>query len=78
MIWVKKTENENGSYVDAEGKRYITDWCIKMYTPDGTTEADHGYERHESVEAACTAWNLTPYVDPEAEGMLLEATPTEQ
>ena len=35
-----------------------------------TTAADkakHGYEQHASVEAACAAWGLVPYVDPEAE-----------
>lgn len=67
MIWVRKTENEMGGYVDAHGVRYTVDWCVKIVTPDGSTEIDHGYTRHESVQAACDAWGLSVYVDPEAE-----------
>lgn len=56
-----------GGYVDAEGVRYTVGWCVGMVTHDGSTPTDHGYERHESVQTACDAWGLTPYVDPEAE-----------
>jgi hypothetical protein len=66
MIWVRKTEEEYGNYVDDEGNRYVIEWCHKLITPDGSTEADRGYEQHDSVEAACEAWGLIPYVDPEA------------
>lgn len=70
MIWVRKTQNEQGDYADAEGVRYFVDWCVAMVTPDGSTEADHGYERHESIQAACDAWGLSVYVDSEAEEKL--------
>lgn len=70
MIWVRKTENKNGGYVDAEGVRYTVEWCVKIITPDGSTEADHGYERHESIQAACDVWGLSVWVDPDAESEL--------
>lgn len=76
--WVRKTPAEYGNYVDENGTHYTVEWCHKLLTPDGSTEADHGYEQHDSVETALTAWGLTPYVDPNAEDMLLEATQSEQ
>lgn len=58
MIWVRKKINNAGKYADAKGVRYSVDWCVKIITPDGSTEADHGYERHESIHAACNVWGL--------------------
>lgn len=73
--WVRRTPSEYGNYVDEAGTRYVVQWCNRLLTPDGSTEADHGYELHASVEAACEAWGLTPYVDPNAEEeLLLEET----
>lgn len=66
-IWVRKTQDENGSYIDSDGTRWQVDWCNCMYTPDGSTERDHGYESHPSVEEACSVWGLTPYIDPNLE-----------
>lgn len=71
-IWVRKTQDENGAYVAQDGTRWQVDWCNCMYTPDGSTERDHGYESHPSVEEACTVWGLTPYIDPNAEELLTE------
>ena len=70
--WVRRKLSTYGNYVNAAGILYTVEWCHKLLTPDGSTEADHGYEQHDSVEAACKAWGLTPYVDPEAEAMFLE------
>lgn len=66
-IWVRKTQDENGQYVAQDGTRWQVDWCNCMYTPDGSTERDHGYESHPSVEEACSVWGLTPYIDPNLE-----------
>lgn len=66
MIWVRKTVNESGNYVAENGTRYTVEWCVKIVTPDGSTEIDHGYTRHESMATAVAEWGLTPYVDPEA------------
>ena len=66
MKWVRRTPSDFGNYVDTNGTRYTVEWCHKLLTPDGSTEAEHGYEQHASVEAACEAWGLVPYVDPEA------------
>lgn len=74
MIWVKKTENEMGGYTDADGVRYSVNWCVGMVTHDGSTPSDHGYERHESVQAACDAWGVSVYVDPEAEAEFAQLT----
>lgn len=66
MIWVKKTEEEYGNYVDANNTHYVLDWCHKLITPDGSTEEENGYEQYKSIEEACEVWGLTPYIDPEA------------
>ena len=73
-IWVRKTKDENGSYVDAEGTRWQVDWCVTMYTPDDSTPDMHGYELFRSVEAATEYWGLEPYVDPAWEEELLTET----
>lgn len=72
MIWVRKIENKQGGYADAKGVRYGVGWCVKMVTHDGSTPKDHGYERHESVQAACDAWGLAVYVAPETEDLTEE------
>lgn len=71
-IWVRKTKDEHGTYVDADGNRWQVDWCVTMYTPDGSTPDQHGYELFRSVEAACDYWGLTEYVDPAEENLLTE------
>lgn len=71
-IWVRKTADANGMYVDTDGKRWHVDWCVEMYTPDNSTPDMHGYEMFRSVDAAVTYWELTPWVDPEAEKLLTE------
>jgi hypothetical protein len=70
-IWVRKTQNEFGPYVDASGSRFAVDWCVTMYTPDDSTPDMHGYEMFRSVEAATEYWGLEPYVDPAWEEELL-------
>lgn len=63
MIWVRKTENEQGGYTDAAGKRYTVEWCVGIV---GSTPEAEGYSRHDSIQTACDAWGLSVYVDPEA------------
>ena len=74
MIWVRKTEDEQGSYVAADGCRYVVDWVHKLYCPCGLSEQEHGYEPYESMEDALNAWGLTEWVDPEAEEELFTNT----
>lgn len=69
-IWVRKTQDENGAYIDADEKRWQVDRCVEMYTPDGSTPDQHGYELFRSQEAAVAYWELSPYVDPESENLL--------
>lgn len=71
-IWVRRTADENGSYVATDGTRWQVDWCVDMLTPDGSTPDAYGYELFRSQEAAVAYWELTPYVDPEAENLLTE------
>lgn len=66
-IWVRRTPFEYGNYVDAEGTRYIVQWCSSILSPNGFGPAELGYEQHASVEAACEAWGLVPYEEPELE-----------
>lgn len=70
MIWVRKTEDEQGSYVDCSAVRWVVDWCNKIYCPCGLSEQEHGYEAFESMEDALAAWGLTAWVDPETEELL--------
>lgn len=71
MIWVRKTENEQGGYADAEGVRYAVEWCVGIV---GSTPEAEGYSRHESIQSACDAWGLSVYVDPEAEAEFEQLT----
>lgn len=66
-VWVRRTQDAQGGYVDADGVRWAVDWCVDMVTPDGSTPDAHGYELYRSTEAAVAYWELTPWVDPEAE-----------
>ena len=61
-IWVRKTQDENGTYVAADGSRWYVEWCAGMI---GAEPADHGYEPFRSVDAAAEYWGLTLWVDPE-------------
>lgn len=68
-IFVRKTQNENGQYEDADGSRWHVEWCVGMI---GAEPTDHGYEPFRSVDAAVAYWELEPWVDPEAENLLTE------
>lgn len=70
-IWVRRTQDEHGAYIDADGVRWAVDWCVDMLTPDGSTPDAHGYELYRSTEAAVAYWELQTWVDPEAERELL-------
>lgn len=76
-IWVRRTADENGLYVAADGTRWQVDWCVDMLTPDGSTPDAYGYELFRSQEAAVAYWELSPYVDPEAEQMMQNELLTE-
>lgn len=73
-IWVRRVQDEQGAYVDADGVRWTVDWCVDMVTPDGSTPDAHGYEMYRSTEAAVAYWELTAWVDPEQEDLLLNQT----
>lgn len=68
-IWVRQTPDEFGSYVDASGNRFTVEWCVAMSNTDGSEPDAHRYELFRSVDAAVDFWQLTPYVDPEAESL---------
>ena len=68
-IWVRQTPSEFGSYVDASGNRFAVEWCVAMSNTDGSEPDSHGYELFRSVDAAVDFWQLTPYIDPEAESL---------
>lgn len=61
-IWVRKTQNDNGEYVSADGSRWYVEWCVGMI---GAEPEAHGYEPYRSVEAAVAYWELEPVVYPE-------------
>lgn len=76
-IWVRRTQDEHGAYVAADGTRWQVDWCVDMLTPDNSTPDAHGYELFRSVDAAVEYWELTPYVAPETENLLTETNENE-
>lgn len=77
-IWVRRTQNDYGMYVDADGTRWHIDWCVGMHNHDGSEPDAHGYELFRSVDAAVSYWELEPYVDPEQEELLTAYNKNEQ
>lgn len=69
-VWVRRTKDEQGAYIDADGVRWSVDWCVDMVTPDGSTPDQHGYELYRSTDAAVAYWDLAPWADPEEEELL--------
>lgn len=69
-IWVRKTEDENGNYVDSEGKRFIVEWCVDVITPENKTPEEMGYEAFRDVKSAIEIWELSEWVDPEWERII--------
>jgi hypothetical protein len=69
-IWVRKTQDEQGNYINADGVRWQVESCVAMYNADGSEPDAHGYEPFRSVEVATEYWGLTPWVDPEQEELL--------
>lgn len=63
-IWVRKTQDEYGSYVAADGSRWRVDWCVDIW---GADPQELGYEPFRSVDAAVAYWELVPCVYPEEE-----------
>ena len=67
-IWVRKCEEEQGNYIDADGTRWQVEWCVDIVGADPEQE---GYELFRSIEAATKYWGLTVWVDPEQEELLI-------
>lgn len=63
-VWVRRQEDANGTYVDADGSRWQVDWCVDII---GADPESLGYERFRSVDAAVAYWELVPYEYPEEE-----------
>jgi len=66
-FWIRKTQDEGGSYVAYDGTRWRVEWCVDVW---GADPQELGYEPFRSVEVATEYWNLQPWVDPEAEEIL--------
>lgn len=72
MIWVRKIQNENGFYGDANGICYDVDWCVEIYSPENLTPENYGYEQFYSFEDAIQTWQLSPYINSDLEKSLNE------
>lgn len=59
MIYILKTQNDNGSYVDAFGLRWKVDIARGVY---GAIVED--WRQFTSLEDALSEWGLVEYVDP--------------
>ncbi len=66
-VWVRKTQNKQGTYVDTDGFRWQVDWCVDVV---GSSPEAEGYEPFRSVDVAVNYWNLQPWVDPEQDEIL--------
>lgn len=66
-IWVRKTEDENGNYVDSDGNRFIIEWCVDILSPENKSPENYGYESFRNKESAIEYWGLTEWIDPEIE-----------
>jgi hypothetical protein len=63
-LWVRKIADEHGTYVAADGSRWLVEWSEEVFS--SSTPEDLGFERFRSVESAVAYWELQSYVDPEA------------
>jgi hypothetical protein len=68
-VWVRRQQDEHGSYVAADGSRWQVEWCVDVI---GADPESLGYERFRSVEAAVAYWELVPYEYPEEELSTIE------
>lgn len=59
-IWVRKLQDEYGSYVAPDGSRWSVDWCVDIW---GADPQERGYEPFRSVDAAVAYWELEPYME---------------
>jgi hypothetical protein len=64
-VWVRRVADPLGSYVAADGARWVVEWCEEVFSSSEPDEL--GFERFRSVDAAVAYWELQPYVDPNAE-----------
>lgn len=69
-VWVRRQQDENGSYVAADGSRWQVDWCVDVI---GADPEGLGYERFRSVDAAVGYWELVPYEYPTEEELSTKA-----
>lgn len=60
-IWVRKTRDDEGQYLDENGLSWKVEWCHRIYSPENTSEEEMGYEKFISVDAACEYWGLVPH-----------------
>lgn len=60
-IWVRKSQDEEGQYIDKNGNAWKVEWCHHILNPENISEDEMGYERFVSVDSACEYWELTPY-----------------
>lgn len=63
-VWVRRVQDENGSYVAADGSRWQIEWCVDVI---GADPESLSYERYRSVDAATEYWGLVPYEYPAEE-----------
>lgn len=73
-VFVRRFADVHGSYVDGTGKRWRIDWCEGVL---GAEPEALGFEPYRSIDAAVDYWELTPYVAPESENLLIEINENE-
>lgn len=58
-MWYFKEENENGDFIDDDGKSYFLTECHRVIAPDGKMNAELGYTEFSDMEECLKTWKLT-------------------
>lgn len=67
-VYAKREPSEYGRSVDTTGSRFEVDWWHEIYSPDGKSPEELGYQEFASLEEALTTWGLTEIMEiPEQE-----------
>jgi hypothetical protein len=72
VVWCRKNQDKNGSYVDAASNRWQVERCAAIFGRLGQDPSAYGFEPFDSVEQAAEHWQLVPYEDNEEENLNLE------
>lgn len=62
VVWCRRMQSAEGSYVDEEGQRWQIEWCAAIFGPNGQDPTAYGYTPFDSEKTAVEEWRLSPYI----------------